>query len=135
MKLVKQEKFGQCGPACVATVLGMGLQEVLEDFDTSEGVHEDQIVEYLADNGVVSMVSSVWPAYSVKAILTVPSLNHPGFLHMIIWDGERYLDPSPGPLVYPDDSPINENTGEKVPPQWATAILLLGGVPWGEAPL
>ena len=54
------------------------------------------------------------------AILTVPSLNHLGFLHYIIWDGEQYLDPSNGAKRYPADGPALHG---KLRVFWAHAIL------------
>lgn len=54
------------------------------------------------------------------AILTVPSLNHIGLLHFIVWSGDEYL-PSTGPLMYPGDSPTV--AGRKLAPQVASAIV------------
>jgi hypothetical protein len=123
MRLVKQTKLGECGPACVATVAGCSLREALDVVgDVSRGVTDYALVDALAEFGVPSQVSLRWPDKSVPAILTVPSLGVPGLLHFIVWDGKRYLDPANSENIYPDAAPVVN--GRKLEPQWATAILL-----------
>lgn len=122
MRLVKQRKFGECGAACAAMVLGWSLDEVLAKIgNTQAGITNARLVEFLISNGVQCIESLAHPG-NVPSILTVPSLNHPGLLHYIVFDGEQYLDPACGEKHYPDDAPVVN--GERVPPQWATAILL-----------
>jgi hypothetical protein len=123
MKLVRQEKLGECGAACLAMVVGSTLDAAREFLgDASRGTVSTDLIDALAKAGVPSIESIKWPSYSIPAILTVPSLNHPGLLHFIVWDGEKYLDPSNEAKRYPDDSP-NIN-GHVLPPSWATVILL-----------
>lgn len=125
MDLVKQEQVGDCGPACVAMVLGCTLAEAREQLPKhpTGWTTPSDIIECLAQHGVPAIESLVWPNYSVSAILTVPSLNHPGLLHFILWDGEQYLDPTNESKRYPDDVPTVRD--QQLPPQWATVILLL----------
>jgi hypothetical protein len=125
VNLVKQEKFGECGLACIAMVLGCSLEEAREkcgDFDWSNGVNSKSIISLLAQNRIAALESLTWPDASIAGILTVPSLNHAGVLHFIVWDGEKYLDPANGEKVYPDDAPVIN--GIQVKPQWASVILL-----------
>ena len=123
-KLVKQEKCGDCGPACLAMVLGCSLAEAREKlgFDVSNGVGASDMIRCLIDNGVPAVDSRVWPSTSVPAIFTVPSLNHPGLLHYIYWDGEQFLDPTHEELRYPWNGPVVNN--KTLLPQWDSAILL-----------
>lgn len=132
MKLVRQECVGDCGPACVATVLGCSLSAArsLLYAEPGKGITDEQIVTALVDRGVPALASTVWPGYSVSAILSVPSLNHRGLMHYIVWDGEEYLDPTHEGYRYPDDSPVVH--GVRLEPQWSTVVLLL---PSNEAQL
>ena len=123
-ELVMQEKVGDCGPACVAMVLGCSLSRArgILPRDKNGATYSSDIVECLCQNGVPAIESIVWPRCSVPAILTVPSLNHVGLLHFILWDGERYLDTSHEAKRYPHDGPVV--SGELQEPQWSTAILV-----------
>jgi hypothetical protein len=124
MDLVKMKEVGDCGPACLAMVLGKTLEEVVVDFPLrgEQGLTDDDLMRYLAAHGIPALSSMEWPS-RVPAILTVPSLNHPGLLHYIFWDGKQILDPSNGEKRYPDDTPqMVINAGCAAP--WATAILL-----------
>lgn len=123
MKLVKQEAFGDCGPACVATVLGWSLQKARDVLgDSLRGIDSLAICDVLSENDVPAMESLVWPSSSIPGILSVPSLNYPGLLHFIVWDGAEYLDPSNDPKRYPEDGPVVD--GVLQPPQWASVILM-----------
>ena len=126
MKLVQMEMPGDCGPACLAMVLGVSLGDVTPDFPDRRrrGVIDQEMVDYLGSRGVVAIRSMDWPDDRMPAILTVPSLNFPGLLHYTVWDGARLLDPSRGPKRYPDGL---DPTGVRPPTCgafWATAILL-----------
>jgi ABC-type bacteriocin/lantibiotic exporter with double-glycine peptidase domain len=127
MKTVKQERFGQCGAACLAMVLEEPLSEVVASLEATLnaplheiGVADGEMVEHLRDRGFDrAQVTMEWDG-SEEAILTVPSLNHRGILHYIVWDGSQYLDPSTGPLTYPEDAPV---IGGRKQVCWATAII------------
>lgn len=128
MMLVQQTQKGECGAACLAMVLDLSLEAVLREV---RDMHEDEeaylewglvpedMIEVLFQHGIVARESVTRPDER-PAILTVPSLNYPGLLHYIVWDGGRYLDPSPGPLRYPDDAPVIRGTRSV---QWASAII------------
>jgi hypothetical protein len=125
MKLVKQEAFGDCGPACLAMVMRRKLSEVRIFFPErkTRGCCPSEMINFLRKNGV-PCVESFECFNEVSSILTVPSLNHPGFLHYIVWDhiGRRYLDPTNEELRYPDDSP--SIGGVQIEPSASSAILL-----------
>ena len=125
MNLVKMKRVGDCGAACLAMVLGRTLAEVIGTFPErlKKGIGEREMVDYLSANGVPALSSMEWPSLTVPAILTVPSMNHPGLLHYVVWDGEKVLDPSHEEKRYPDDMPKEILDNEWVPP-WATVILL-----------
>lgn len=125
MKLVKQQKRGECGVACLATILEMPLDDVLQHFPDCHdyGLNDDDMIGFLADHGVPALSSTQWPKSHCKvpAIVTVPSLNEPGYLHYIVWDGKEYLDPSPGELQYPKDGVPRSSY---LVASWASVILL-----------
>jgi len=127
MDLIKQTAMGECGPACVATVAGISLAAAKNLIGNTEyGCTDDCVVRVLEGLGLAARVSLDWPDLDVSAILTVPSLNHRGLLHYIVWDAEqqRILDPSHEGLRYPDDGYVLR--GDLLFPQWATTILLYG---------
>lgn len=129
MKLVKQRAFGECGAAAIAMVLNCDIADVVVEINRglarnglslqTDGIAETEMVEYLRMKGRDARAVLQRPD-SRPAILTVPSLNHRGLLHFIVWDGERYLDPATGPLLYPDDAPIIR---DKKTVCWASAII------------
>lgn len=126
MTLVPQSTFGECGAACLAMVTGQKLLEVVEELEEGgcrariDGITPDQLLVYLHRHGFpLAREVMAWDS-SQPAILTVPSLNHLGFLHFLVWDGENYLDPSNGALRYPDDGPVLHG---KLRVFWATAIV------------
>jgi ABC-type bacteriocin/lantibiotic exporter with double-glycine peptidase domain len=130
MKLVTQEHKGECGPACIAMVLGLTLDEAIERAERllegvkvrDYGMCDDEMVELLKLNGFEHARSSTsWDAAS-NAILTVPSLNYHGLLHYLVYDvQDGYLDPASVDATYhyPEDAPI---VGGKKMVQWAAAI-------------
>lgn len=123
MKLVQQRRFGECGAACLAMVLGLDLDHVLREFpDLTNGICEDDMIQYLGCHGVPALASVAWPSLSISAILTVPSLNHPGVLHFVVWDAasQTVLDPSNEEKRWPNDGPKLGSA----PVQWASALLL-----------
>lgn len=122
MMLVHMDKMGQCGAACLAMVLGKTLDEVLSEVgDTSSGLDSHRLIAVLSSHGFAALEITQLPRTDIPVILTVPSLNHRGLLHFIVWDGKEYLDPSRGPLRYPDDGYVKD--GDVMPPQWASAIV------------
>ena len=128
MRLIKQENFGECGLACLAMVLGQSLDEVRSNARAAGrtvekyGLDSADMIHYLKHFGLTE-AREVLERDEQPAILTVPSLNHLGFLHFVVWDGERYLDPSSGPLTYPDNGPEHPD-GESGPQAfWASAII------------
>lgn len=125
IEIVKQERVGECGAACLAMVLGKSLEEVVESFpDCHErGITEPEMIDYLMQHGVPALASTDWPTMDISAIVTVPSLNHVGLLHFIVWDAaeKRYLDPSNEELQFPDDSPEVYGQARIC---WASVILL-----------
>jgi hypothetical protein len=125
MRLVKQEEFGQCGAACLAMVLGMEFSDVVEELKCVHGplemgLSDDEMIDFLRSHGIACPRAVMDWNGSDPAILTVPSLNSRGFLHYIAWDGERFHDPSEGPLLYPQDAP---RVGGEAMVFWATAIV------------
>lgn len=109
MKLIKQRKFGECGVACLAMILDKTYEEILEYFNhkdfTNSGIGPDEMISCLEHFGKSG--AKEYLHYQLgPAILTVPSLNHVGFLHFIVYDGENYLDPSTEKLQYDRDAPI-----------------------------
>jgi hypothetical protein len=131
MELVHQRRKGECGLACLAMVAGCTIEESAELFkdlfpeiDPGEvGVTDEEMVVVMRRLAMPNVRRSVDRPDWRSAILTVPSLNHLGLLHYVVWDGERYLDPSPGPLRYPDDGPV---IGGQKTVCWACAII------WGD---
>lgn len=135
MELIKQKKFGECGVACLAMVTGKDYDLVKEELikfniDFDLGLSGDNLVDYLHKQPGFVMAREVLrlpehtpiePATSSvpPAILTVPSLNHLGCLHLIVWDGAQYLDPS-GPKIWPNDAPVIKGRRMVF---WASAIV------------
>jgi len=127
MRLVTQRKFGGCGLACVAMVTGASLDAVeqaaldLGIVYAQCGIADHELInllEIFRKRGVTKLLyRTTWE----PCILMVPSLNIPGLLHYIVWDGKQYLDPSPGPLRYPDNAPVIEKV--RVPPQAGYVIV------------
>jgi hypothetical protein len=140
MRLVKQREKGECGLACIAMVLGVSLKEAIrmacitiENHDYllcpgvvdlewgSRGMTDEEVIEVLRAYGAHAKNGPDWTDLAQAAILIVPSLNHRGLLHYVVWDpeAEQYLDPG-GPLVYPDHGP--DVNGVRV--CWARAIIV-----------
>jgi len=123
---IKQKKFGQCGPACLAMVLKCELDAVVLNLErggrdlATTGMTDQEMVEFLQDQDVECYIS-MERAPDQPAILTVPSLNHPGVLHYIYWDGKEYHDPGSGHLVYPKHAP--RFGGDQIV-CWSTAIII-----------
>lgn len=127
IRLVRQQEFGQCGAACLAMIVSESLAEVAGDVEqfygirlAKAGMSSGEIVDFLSRRGFSEPREVLERPDLRPAILTVPSLNHLGLLHYIVWDGERYLDPTCGALRYPDDAPVIG--GERIV-CWATAII------------
>ena len=119
---MQQTKVGECGAACLAMVLGESLDYVLGlGDDIAKGINDNRMLEILRGHGHPSIISLEWLGGNWPAILTVPSLNRPGLLHFIVWDGEQFIDPSNGEKRYPGDSPVVN--GVQLGPQWASLIL------------
>jgi hypothetical protein len=128
--LIKMRAVGECGPACLATIVGAELDDVVAWAHARErsysygtaALNDDDMLEYLHEHGYPDARQAT-SALEPPAILTVPSLNVPGLLHFVVWDEERQIvDPSLGPKLWPDDAPVVN--GERVGIQWATAIVL-----------
>lgn len=130
MKLVQQRRKGECGPACLAMVLGIELDQAVVEVEkqtgrpcTTYGCSDSDMTTVLQAHGLRHARRSLdWFMQGEKpepAILTVPSLNHAGLLHFVVWDGERYLDPSNEAKRYPEDGP--EIAGERTV-SWASLI-------------
>ena len=124
MKLVKQRTSGDCGIACLSMILNKDyetieyeLNEIIEydeDRDISiHGIDIDDIFRYLKDSNIPFNISS-WFG-SNRAIAIVPSLNADIGLHYIAYDGKEIFDPSKGPLLWPDNAPINKD-GKRILP-------------------
>ncbi len=126
MRLVKQKKKGECGPACLAMVLGIELDEAIvlseevAGFRRDCGLNDLEQAAVLESRGLRARRTLDWN-WREPAILTVPSLNHRGILHFIVWDGERFLDPACSGLTYPDDAPTVDGRERYV--SWAGAIV------------
>jgi len=128
MKLVKMREVGDCGPACLATVTGDNLDDIIawarelerpDSWGTS-ALNDPAMLEYLRTHGYPD-AQQVTNNPNPPAILVVPSLNIPGLLHYVVWSDERtVLDPSLGPRLWPGDAPVVN--GKQVNVQWATAI-------------
>jgi hypothetical protein len=130
VNLVKMREVGECGPACLATVTGDDLDEIIAWAKSIErsyayltsALNDDDMVNYLHTHGYPD-AHQVTSVPDPPAILIVPSLNIPGLLHYVVWSDEQViLDPSQGPKLWPDDAPVVN--GERVGIQWATAIVL-----------
>ncbi len=110
MNLVKQREFGECGIACLAMVTGLDYDTVKEIIDdpavATYGIRTEQMLVALHQAGFTNPheIFGVPADEARAAILTVPSLNHPGMLHFIVWDGSNYFDPSAGAKEYPQDA-------------------------------
>ena len=125
MKLVKMREFGQCGAACLATVLGVSLDDALALVAPEYvGTTSKTLLRALRESGYsdAAEICTDAPDPFPPAILTVPSLNHAGLLHFLVWDGEQVLDPTCDEKRWPEDGPVFN--GEKMPVQWACAILI-----------
>jgi len=112
MKLVKQQEFGLCGPACLATILNKDLYDIVQKFTEhtgkdprQTGMTDEEIIDFLLLEGYENVKNEFYLKDSSRpAICTVASLNHLGLLHYIVWDGKKYLDPGVG-RTYPNDAP------------------------------
>jgi predicted double-glycine peptidase len=131
MMLVKQKAMGECAAACLATVIGSTLDEAIAELmkDWPDlhiyrmGVSDEMLIVTMKRLGMPNVRSVTdWDA-SRPAIVTVPSLNHRGYFHFVVYDGHMYLDPSCEAAVYPRDAPVID--GERTV-CWASAIV------WGE---
>lgn len=124
MRHVKMKNAGECGPACFAMVSGVSLETALSKIPV--GCTDLDLVDALRKSGLCAYRTMEWPAADctgVVAILTVPSLNFPGILHSVVWDGNQILDPSPGPRTYPFEvrNPANQTS---LPIQWASLVVV-----------
>jgi len=128
VNLIKMRAIGDCGPACLAMITGVELDDVIAWARARErtyaygtaALNDDDLLDYLHEHGYPD-ARQVTSSPEPPAILIVPSLNVPGLLHYVVWADERtILDPSLGPKLWPDDAP--EVNGERVGVQWATAI-------------
>jgi hypothetical protein len=109
VRLVKQTAYGECACACLAMILGRSLLSVVAEVrdrigpeNLAAGMTTTEVVDHLARHGKRAAITKFWDG-SRPAILVVPSLNH-DVHHAIVWDGERFLDPGQGPLLYPADA-------------------------------
>ena len=117
--LVKQRTPHDCAICCMAMVTGRIYQEVIDivgdAFDPEKGIRRDQEAlkrlgfNYTFENGeaVGDIVCThrgfyISPefyrsmAWGRRALMSVPSLNYEGSLHMVYFDGINIFDPSPG---------------------------------------
>lgn len=126
MRLVTQRVLGECGPACVAMVAGVSIDDVMRQVPSLEfGMNDTEMVNLLAHFGIPALPSIERPSILIPAILTVPSLNHTGLLHYIVWTGKEgpdILDPTNESKRYPDDMPMAYKAQNVLP--WSSAILL-----------
>ena len=111
MNEIKQRGFGECGIACLAMVCGEKyehIRKMFPDVVTKDGSDPDLMIKVLRDlrfKNVQEMVGLPDDIENRPAILTVPSLNHIGLLHYIVWDGNgNFLDPCQEGKRYPDDA-------------------------------
>lgn len=120
--LVQQRTPHDCGPCCLAMLTGRDYEDVVKvigDAFTPSGdrpglrdeaealtrlgyTYKFKNGELTADSNFVNR-SRGWeisPEYfrsemwGRRALVSVPSLNFPGKLHMVFWDGARIWDPS-----------------------------------------
>lgn len=95
-----------CVCTCLAMLMGRSVIDVIEQYHDSYFSEKSiDIVDILADNGFIfqrewaDTVTTLLPG--AVYVLTVPSLNIPGGLHMVLMDyrdphNPRVLDPAKG---------------------------------------
>ena len=128
MKLIKQRAKGECGPACLAMVLGIELDQAVVESEQASGVRCTErgcsgvdMIAVLNAHGLRDARESLeWDTIE-PAILTVASLNFPGLLHFIVWDGERFLDSANSGHVYPDNAPSVPGADRYI--GWASVVV------------
>lgn len=97
---VQQRGDGDCGIACFSMITGESYdfcrEKIFKNFKSNQGLTECAMLGALAYHfGVHVALTNGW-VDSMPGICTVPSLNHPGLLHFVIWTGTDVLDPQAG---------------------------------------
>lgn len=114
--MVKQRADDDCAVCSIAMATGLPYEEVLEKigdaYKPGEGMYHPSIAlerlgfKYTFENGipvgdiVCKHRGILSPdffrsfAWGRRALLSVPSLNIPGGMHMVYWDGAQVFDPS-----------------------------------------
>ena len=100
-----------CVHACVAMVLGIPVQEVIDKVGLHHGMNQQDLLAVLNQYDVMhamTMFGAMWTGWH---LLTVPSLNVRGGTHKVVchWEAGKYrvLDPSPKIRYKEDGSDLN----------------------------
>lgn len=124
LKLQQQPTGDTCVSACLAMILDLPVQQVIDEFHRDYCDDKITSAEYLQSKGVkVKIHPAITRKRSFKGLhlITVPSLNIEGALHQIIWDrrvgedGPIIFDPNegkPGKRYYVNKWPEDMQEGE-----------------------
>lgn len=101
MKLIKQPKPGTCIQACIAMAADVPVEDVIRQLGDEPLTDADAYVALRRWLVPVNRVGASTPLPPGWYLLSVPSLNHEGMLHMIVarvhdWDNRKMdvFDPS-----------------------------------------
>lgn len=109
-----------CVHTCIAMILGVPAQEIIDRFPRDQGMSELETLVALQNLDVMhapTLFGKLWLGWQLVA---VPSLNVEGGLHQILvhWypgEGYRVVDPSPLKRYQEDGSDLNS---------WSAVILV-----------
>ena len=101
-KLINQRSDFDCVLACLSMFFGEKYDSILEsffkDYKFDIGIAGDDEKKVFKHFGARHIYFPTWymPPKGVKAIIAAPSLNLPGKIHAIYYDGTGILDPQKG---------------------------------------
>lgn len=108
LPMVKQELHNGCVSACLASLTGLPLSVVTEQFHARYHAHEITVRQYLEELGFYASVGNVEDTNLYGGyiyFLKVPALNAPGMFHCVLMDCRdiadvKVIDPTTGRGVY-----------------------------------
>lgn len=102
IKLVKQPTPWSCAHSCLAMVTGVPVQEIIDEFVLERGLTTTETLRWLVRHDIMPVPDVAAVGHFLRSggtyLVTVPSLNFPATLHMIVIransDGFEIYDPS-----------------------------------------